>query len=141
MLRDEVLALSQYELRSADVRPALRRRGFQKASADLERLVAALQDAWPKIVGKCPLSRADTKDLKRLAQRLKRARPVRHTRRIEPEAADLRARAFTCCLYAYAELRRGVAFLRPAELEALLPAIYEGRPARRRRAARDAPLA
>jgi hypothetical protein len=114
--------------------------GYQNVASDLQILARVLRDRWPVAQGKCAAQQAEVDRAFLLMERILRASGHREQdARHVPEAADLRARAFTLLVRAYEDARRAICFLRreQGDAEDVVPSLFLRKGRSRKRAARD----
>jgi hypothetical protein len=114
-------------------------KGARNVAFDLLALSAVLRDQWPTIAGKTAVDPAELVRAEVLAEQLLNAL-TRRDKKPETIAAlsKIRDQAFTRLVWAYDQVRRGIAYLRWNEGDAdeIAPSLYGGRKQRRRRSAR-----
>lgn len=104
--------------------------GFKNMVDDVFTLTNHLRTHWTQIDGKTGTQIAELDKAEDLAERLDRAVAIKEQgSKAAPEAKLLRQRAFTLFVKNYNEVRRAVAYLRPAEgeAEAMAPSVFIGR--------------
>ncbi len=104
--------------------------GFKNMVDDVFMLTNHLRTHWAQIAGKTGTELAELDKAEDVAERLDRAVAIKEQgSKAAPEAKLLRQRAFTLFVKNYNEVRRAVAYLRPAEgaAEAMAPSVFIGR--------------
>lgn len=110
-----------------------RHKGYVAVAIDLMALVSMLQEHWHSIEVNCAVTTDELAAGRLLANTLFRNAYNREARVARQAAASsLRTRAFSVLHYAYADLRRCIAFLQPTAHRTLAPSLYTGRGGRGR---------
>lgn len=136
-LRDDLVAitgtLERFGLVPAHTSARRRGRGYLRTATDLCALSASLDERWPELESRVPISRAMIERAAELGAELHAAlgqrRLISAAKHGGVERRKVRAQAFTLFVRAYDHCRRGVSFLRwnQGDVDRFVPSLYPKR--------------